>query len=173
MQLKDLIYIVIYITAVTLAGCGTATKAYRVVDPYELNKRKLSQTQPLYTPEYKLPYSKTEGVDYSNEKWGEIIDNQYKEYSNCLKTRIQKNPELSKLQTVKIIIVKDSKFDCKYHGGRCSGEYDSSLETIFVSRKDVGKKGLVPLLKHEWSHANGILEPDHSNYDRVKKCIKY
>lgn len=171
--MRNLTYIIIYLASVALAGCGTATKAYRVVDPYELNKQKLSETKTLYTPEYKLPYAKTRGVDYSNEKWGEMIDDQYKEYAYCVKTKFKKDPNLKKLQSINIIIVKDSKFDCKYHNGRCSGEYDSSLKTIFVSRKDLNKKGLVPLLKHEWSHANGILKSDHSNLNKVKQCTRY
>ena len=159
--------------SVIMAGCGTAAKAYRVVDPQKLNKEQLSKSAVLYSPEYKIPYAKTKGVDYSNRKWGEIIDKQYSEYSSCLEKKLKKDPGLKKIQKVKIIIVKDSKFECKYHKGRCSGEYDASLQTIFVSRKDIKKQGLVPSLKHEWSHVNGILKSNHSNLNKITVCTRY
>ena len=112
-------------------------------------------------------------MDYSNQQWGEFIDEQYEEYSYCTKVILKKDPKLKKLQKVKIIIVKDSKFKCDYHSRRCSGEYDTSLNTIFVSRKDFGKGGLVPLLKHEWSHVNGILESNHTNLNKIKVRTRY
>lgn len=171
--MRNLHYLVLFIASVTISGCGTAAKAYRVVDPYKLNKQQLSKTAPFYSTKYELSYAKTKGVDHSNRRWGEIIDEQYEEYSYCVKTKLKKDPQLERLQKVKIVIVKDSKFECKYHGGRCSGEYDHSLQTIFVSRKDFDKKGLVPLLKHEWSHVNGVMEPMHANHDKIKKCTKY
>jgi len=171
--MKIVIYILLLVTSLIAAGCATATKAYRVVDPHHIHKENLSKTKPLYSPRYKLPYAKTKGVDYSNQQWGEFIDEQYEEYSYCTKVILKKDPKLKKLQKVKIIIVKDSKFKCDYHSGRCSGEYDTSLNTIFVSRKDFDKGGLVPLLKHEWSHVNGILESKHANHNKIKVCTRY
>ena len=171
--MKYLVYSTLLIACIYLSGCGTTTKAYRVVDPYKLNKEQLSGITPHYSQKYKIPYAKTKGVDHSERRWGEIIDEQYAQYSRCVKSKLKEDPELEKLQGVKIIIVKDSKFKCEYHSGRCSGEYDSNLGTIFVSRKDFEKKGLAPLLKHEWSHVNGILSADHSNLGEVKKCTKY
>lgn len=156
-----------------LASCGTASKAYRVVDPRDINKDKLSKTSVRYTPKYKIPYSKTKGVDQTVEWWGNQIDKQYEEYSNCVRKKLNKDANLKKLRTVKVIVVRDSKFECKYHYGRCSGEYDSELNMIVVARKDFEKEGFVPLLKHEWCHANGILMSKHRNHEQVKKCTKY
>lgn len=156
-----------------MAGCGTASKAYRVMDPRDINKRTLSDLEPSYTSKYRLPYVKTSGVDQSNEWWSDYIDNQFSEYASCVKKKFRKDPDLKKLRDIKVVIVKDSKFECKYHGGRCSGEYDSSLGVIIVARKDFDKEGFLPLLKHEWSHANGILKSDHSNHEYVKRCTRY
>ncbi|MGI9534778.1 MAG: hypothetical protein ACR2NW_07490, partial [Thermodesulfobacteriota bacterium] len=139
--MKKLSYTLLLIASVIMTGCATATQAYRVMDPHHIHRENLSTAKPFYSPKYKLPYAKTDGVDYSNKQWGEMIDVQYGEYSSCVKTKLKEDPQLKELQQVKIIIVKDSKFKCKYHGGRCSGEYDPSLQTIFVSRKDFDKKG--------------------------------
>lgn len=158
---------------ILLAGCGTASKAYRVMDPKDINKDNLSKASAEYSPKYRIPFVKTKGVDQSIAWWGKQIDKQYAEYASCVKQKFKKDANLKKLRTIKIIVVADSKFECKYHKGRCSGEYDPGKKIILVSRKDFNKSGFVPLLKHEWSHANGILQSNHSNHSYVKKCTKY
>jgi len=72
--MKIVIYIFLLVTSLVAAGCATATKAYRVVDPYHIHKENLSKTQPLYSSKYKFPYAKIKGVGYSNQQWGEFID---------------------------------------------------------------------------------------------------
>ena len=171
--MKELILVPLLITSLFMAGCGTASKAYRVVDPRDIDKQSLSRTKASYSPKYKIPYAKTKGVDHSVEFWGEVIDGKWAAYSKCVKTKLKKNPDLKKIRKVKVVIVKDSKFECKYHGGRCSGEYDKSLQTIFVSKKDFDKKTRLPLLKHEWSHVNGIMQPKHANHNNIKVCTRY
>lgn len=164
---------IILAISLLLGGCGTASKAYRVIEPREIDKESLARLQPVYTKKYGLPFVITEGVDQSLSWWSAYIDTLYTEYEDCVKRKLKKDPGLNRLKGIKIIVVNDSKFDCKYHGGRCSGEYDSGLGVIIVARKDIGKSGFVPLLKHEWSHANGILRSDHSNHDHVKRCTRY
>ena len=161
------------ILMILLAGCGTASKAYRVMDPKDVNKDKLSKMPARYTPKYKIPFAKAKGVDQSMGWWASQIDKQLTEYATCVKHKFKKDANINKLKTIKVVVVTDSKFECKYHKGRCSGEYDPSKKLILVSRKDFQKSGFVPLLKHEWSHVNGILKTDHSNHGYVKKCTKY
>ena len=43
--MKELLFIPILITSLFMAGCGTASKAYRVVDPRDIDKQKLSRTK--------------------------------------------------------------------------------------------------------------------------------
>lgn len=167
--MKNLIIII----SLLITGCGTASKAYRVMDPRDVDKRSLADSNPRYTSKYRIPFVKASGVDQSYSWWSGYIDSLYGEYASCVRKKFKKDPQLEKLRTIKIIILKDSKFECRYHGGRCSGEYDSGLGVIFVARKDFGKEGFVPLLKHEWSHANGILKSDHSNHEYVKRCTRY
>lgn len=166
-------YRAILIICLLLSGCGTATKAYRVMEPRDIDKRSLADLDARYSSKYRIPFVKTEGVDQSYSWWSGYIDTQYEEYARCVKQKLRKDPDLGKLREIKIVIVQDSKFECKYHGGRCSGEYDSELGVIIVARKDLGKSGFVPLLKHEWSHVNGILKSDHSNHEHVKQCTRY
>ena len=163
----------VLITCLILCGCGTAAKVYRVADPRDVNRDSLTEMQPRYTSRYRIPYVKSDGVDQSYEWWSGYIDNQMTEYAACVRNKFGKDPQINKLKNIKIIIVKDSKFECKYHNGRCSGEYDAERNIILVARKDFGKEGFIPLLKHEWSHANGILKSDHSNLDYVQKCTRY
>ena len=171
--MKNLIFIPILLISVLLAGCGTASKAYRVMDPRDINKQSLSKTKAYYSPKYKIPYAKTKSVDHSEEFWGQVIDEKWAAYSKCVKTKLKKDPKVNKIRKVKVVILKDSKFECKYHGGRCSGEYDASLNTIFVSKKDFDKKTRLPLLKHEWSHVNGIMKSGHANHKQIKVCTRY
>ena len=169
----ELSKIILVLLGVYLIGCGTTAKIYRVVDPREIDKEQLSELQPKYTPRYEFKYVRNEGVDQSHDWWGDYIDNRYEEYSSCVKKKFKKDPQFKLLQDVKIIIIRDSKFNCKYHYGRCSGEYDKSLNIILVARKDFEKEGCVPLLKHEWSHVNNLISTDHGNLEVVKKCTKY
>jgi len=171
--MKNTIYISLFIISLFAAGCGTATKAYRVMDPRDVNKESLSKTKTYNSPKYKIPYAQTKGVDHSEEFWGEVIDEKWEAYSKCVNTKLKKDPDLNKIKKIKVVILKDSKFECKYHSGRCSGEYDASLSTIFVSKKDFDKKTRLPLLKHEWSHVNGIMESGHANHKQIKVCTRY
>jgi len=171
--MKKSIWIPLLILSLFTAGCGTATKAYRVVDPRDINKQNLSKTKAYYTPKYIIPYAKTKGVDHSEEFWGQVIDEKWAAYSSCVKSKLKKDPRLNKIKKVKVVILKDSKFECKYHSGRCSGEYDASLNKIFVSKKDFDKKTRLPLLKHEWSHVNGVMKSGHANHKEIKVCTRY
>lgn len=172
--------LVIFIIAVLLlvlsaTGCGTAGKVYRVFDPRDVNKQELAQTPPTaISQKYKFKIVLAYGVDQSKMWWGNYIDQEWEEYTSAMQKYYPDfNVKFSKLQSIKIIVVEDSKFECKYHKGRCSGEYDSSLKAIFVARKDFDKDGFVPLLKHEWSHANGLLKSNHSNHSEVKRVTRY
>ncbi len=171
--MKSSFFIPLIIISILLGSCGTASKAYRVVDPRDINKQSLSKSKAYYSPKYKIPYAKTKGVEHSDEFWGEVIDDKWEAYAGCVKKELKKDPKLSKIKKVKVVILKDSKFECKYHSGRCSGEYDASLSTIFVSKKDFDKKTRLPLLKHEWSHVNGVMKSGHSNHREIKVCTRY
>ena len=67
----------------------------------------------------------------------------------------------------------DGTFECRYHGGKCNGEFDPDAGLIIVSYKAFNRKGTLPLLKHEWAHAYGIMEPDHGNLKKVQMCTRY
>ena len=75
--MKNSISIPILLISIFLAGCGTASKAYRVMDPRDINKQSLSKSKAYYSPKYKIPYAKTKGVDHSSEFWGVVIDEKW------------------------------------------------------------------------------------------------
>ena len=101
-------YISLLVISIIAAGCGTATKAYRVVDPRDINKQILSKSKAYYSPEFKIPYAKSEGVNHPEEFWGGVIDEKWESYSKCVKTKLKKNPDLKKIRKVKVVILKDN-----------------------------------------------------------------
>lgn len=167
---------------VAIVSCGTLDKVRTIPFPNDIDKMELLGLEVHKTPVYDLPYSidRENGVDQPLEFWGEILDDRWQEFSDCIKRELGFYPSLEIVQSIRIIVVPQGKFECDYHKGRCSGEYDTSLNAIYVSRKDFNKDGFVPMLSHEWGHAlsrpNGeqIYKSDHSNKtDAVRTCVPY
>ena len=166
--------IVLILLLFVVSSCGTAGKVYRLANPRDIDKESLADRKPdVITSKYKFRLVILDYGGQTKSWWSEFIDSEYEEYSTCVKEKLGKDPDPDKLRKQKIIITRDGHFDCKYHSGRCNGEYDSGLNTIFLTRKALDREGFVPLLKHEWSHANGLLRSDHKNHDDLKICTRY
>lgn len=171
--MKELLLIIL--AAIFLSSCGTATKAYRLVNPHDINRKELSEMPPDVVSRkhgFKLVVRDYGGM--SKNWWSSYIDNLYDEYAACMREELGMDPRKDILNDVKIVVTEDGNFRCDYHGGLCNGEYDARLNTIFVARKAFGRTDMfIPLLRHEWSHANGTLRTDHANLDELIVCTKY
>jgi hypothetical protein len=96
------------------------------------------------------------------------VDSKFSEFSRCLK--IKDNGAKVKPY---LITVLDGTFNCKYHGGRCNGEYAPDNSLIIITYKAFNREGILPLLKREWAHAYGFLKSDDSNLDEIRRCTNY
>lgn len=97
----------------------------------------------------------------------EEVDRQFDDFAGCFGIREQA------IATQTPIMVVEGTFRCKYHGGRCNGEYDKERGLIIASYRAFSRRGILPLLKHEWAHLYEILRSNHSNLDEVRKCTTY
>jgi hypothetical protein len=139
-----------------------------VIDPKDVEKEDLKKLTSVNTPLHKLRVTTVKSLSDKNGKIVKEVDSQFIEFSRCMNIK----DEGAKART-NLISVVNGTFECKYHGGRCNGEYDSRNELIIVTYKAFNREGTLPLLKHEWAHAYGFLESDDSNLDELKRCTKY
>ena len=65
------------------------------------------------------------------------------------------------------IAIVNGTFECKYHYGRYNGEYDTDYRLLIVVNKAFKRRGILPLLKHEWAQIYGILRNDYRNLKKV------
>lgn len=166
MMRKVILVFLLFLPIIT--SCANVGRVSTVIDPKRVEKEDLKSIPHLTTPTYKFKVSSVKSL---SEKTGKIIsevDEQFTEFSRCMDIRDKGAKARSN-----IISVVNSTFECKYHGGRCNGEYDSRNELIIVTYRAFNREGTLPLLKHEWAHAYGFLKSDDSNLDKFKRCTKY
>lgn len=150
------------------AACANVGRVADVIDPQKVAKPELSSLPVITTPKYIFRVSIVESLIDKRKYIIAEVDDQFSEFEECAKVS-----DGGKEARHNLISVVDGTFECEYHGGRCNGEYDSARNLIIVSYKAFNREGLLPLLKHEWAHAYGILRPNHANLKEVKRCTTY
>jgi hypothetical protein len=158
----------IFILLPIIISCANVGRVSTVIDPKEVQKEDLKSLPSETTPVYKLKITVVKGLSDKRGKIMAEVDEQFKEFSRCM--GIKDRGEKARRYLISVV---NGTFECKYHGGRCNGEYDSRNELVIVNYKAFNREGILPLLKHEWAHAYGFLESDDSNLNEVKKCTKY
>ncbi len=151
-----------------LGACANVGQVKRMVDPNKLNKTKLKSLPTQTTPMYRFHVSTTKNLEGKQTRVVKEVDKQFASFEQCM--HIQDRGAEGRRNR---IVVVDGMFECKYHRGRCNGEFDPEYALIIVTYKAFNKDGILPDLKHEWAHAYNILAADHSNLKEVKKCTKY
>ena len=141
---------------------------HQTINPEQVSKDDLKDIPYELTPEHALKVSVSGNVPSNKEDVLINVDMQFTDFSRCYGLK-DSGREARKY----LIAVVDGTFECKYHGGKCNGEFDPHADLIIVSFKAFNRKGELPLLKHEWAHAYGILAQDHRNLKSVKKCTRY
>ncbi|MGQ0793131.1 MAG: hypothetical protein ACT4NX_03480 [Deltaproteobacteria bacterium] len=153
---------------ILLASCANAQRVSSVIDPKRVNKEKIQSAAVEITPVGRFNVAIPKGLSGRKVAILGEIDRQFLEFSRC--RSIADGGETARGFLISVV---DGTFECKYHGGRCNGEYDPTASLIIVTYKAFNREGTLPLLKHEWAHAYGFLNPDDSNLDELRPCTKY
>jgi len=151
-----------------VASCAGMSRVSTVIDPKRVEKGGLRGLPQVTTPVYKFRVTTVKGLSDKRNKIAGEVDEQFGEFSRCM--NIRDNGAKARPYLISVV---DGTFGCKYHGGRCNGEYDPGNEIIIVTYKAFNREGPLPLLKHEWAHAYGFLKPDDSNLGELTRCTKY
>lgn len=151
-----------------LISCANLRGASTIISPRKVDKGSLKSLEESITPACGFRVSVSPPLLDKKEKIKSNVDTQFREFSECMGitdngTRVR--PYL--------ISVVDGTFECKYHGGRCNGEYDADNNLLIVTYRAYNRKGILPLLKHEWSHVYGFLKSDDSNLNEIRRCTRY
>jgi hypothetical protein len=158
------------ILSLAAASCANMGRFTDIMNPEELSKEELQKLPYETTPGYRFMVAVEPGSAPGGEEFSllEDIDVRFTEFSECFGIT-----DGGKEVSGYLIAVVHGTFSCVYHRGRCNGEYDPDYSLIIVSYKAFNRKGVLPLLEHEWAHAYGILSSDHENLDEVKECTRY
>lgn len=149
-------------------SCANIGRITEIVDPEEVNRENLTNLPYQTSPEYGFKVGITRKVPGETGSILRNVDLQFTEFSGCYDIK-----DGGKDAGQYLIAVVNGTFECEYHGGKCNGEYDPANSLIIVSYKGFNRKGILPLLKHEWAHVYGILDNDHKNLKTVQKCTRY
>ncbi|MBI2486014.1 MAG: hypothetical protein HYW01_03470 [Deltaproteobacteria bacterium] len=166
MMRKVVLVFLLFLPMIT--SCANVGRVSSVIDPKDVEKEDLKSLPQVTTPLYKFKVTTVKSLSDKSGKIIREVDSQFTEFSRCMNIR----DKGSKART-NLISVVNGTFECKYHGGRCNGEYDSRNELIIVTYRAFNRERTLPLLKHEWAHAYRFLKPDDSNLDELKRCTKY
>ncbi|MER3446709.1 MAG: hypothetical protein C4291_07640 [Candidatus Dadabacteria bacterium] len=151
-----------------LISCANVLGVSTVISPRRVDKGDLKGFEESITPAYGFRVGISPQLSDKREKIISNVDTQFREFSGCM--GITDNGVKVKPYLISVI---DGTFECRYHGGRCNGEYDAENKLIIVTYRAFNREGILPLLKHEWSHAYGFLKSDDSNLDEIKQCTRY
>lgn len=162
----DLVFILSL--ALITASCANMGRITQIMKPEELSKESLKNMPYESTPAYGFRVGITPSVPAESEVILDNVDRQFSEFSACFGIT-----DGGKLAGEYPVAVVNGTFACEHHGGRCNGQYDPGISLVIVSYKAFKRKGILPLLKHEWAHAYGILNNDHSNLKTVQECTRY
>lgn len=158
--------LVLIVFAVT--GCANMSRFGEIMNPEELSREELLKLPAEKTPEYGFRVGIVNNLRGETDGILGNVDEQFSEFSRCF--RIKDGGADARRYMIAVV---NGTFRCEYHHGRCNGEYDSDYGLIIVSYKAFNRKGILPVLKHEWAHVYGILRDDHENLKEVRRCTKY
>lgn len=151
-----------------LISCANVRYVSTVISPRKVDEWDLQSLKESTTPEYGFRVSVNPQLSDKKDKIINNVDAQFREFSRCM--RITDTGARAKPYLISVV---DGTFECKYHGGRCNGEYDADNNLVTVTYRAFNRKGVLPLLKHEWSHVYGFLKSDDSNLDEIRGCTRY
>ncbi len=152
----------------TVTGCANMSRFGEIMNPEELSRDELLKLPAEKTPEYGFRVGIVNNLRGETGEILDSVDEQFSGFSQCF--RIKDGGEEAKRYMIAVV---NGTFRCEYHRGRCNGEYDSDYGLIIVSYKAFNRRGILPVLKHEWAHVYGILRNDHGNLKEVRKCTGY
>ena len=152
----------------TLTACANMGRFGQVMHPEELSKDDLKKMPYETTPKFGFKVSVERDLRAQEDVILRDVDEQFSEFSACFDIR-----DRGKVAREYLIAVVNGTFGCEYHNGRCNGEYDPEYPLLIVTYKAFNRRGILPLLKHEWAHIYGILRNDHRNLKEVQECTKY
>lgn len=152
----------------TVAGCANMSRFGEIMNPEELSRDELLGLPIETTPEYRFRVGIVNNLRGETDEILDNVDEQFSEFSQCF--RIKDGGAEARRYMIAVV---NGTFRCDYHHGRCNGEYDSAYNLIIVSYKAFNRKGILPVLRHEWAHVYGILRDDHKNLKDVKGCTGY
>jgi hypothetical protein len=151
-----------------LISCANVRGTSTLISPRKVDKGDLKSLKESITPAYGFRISVSPPLSDKKEKIIDNVDIQFREFSGCM--GITDNGARVRPYLISVV---DGTFECKYHGGRCNGEYDADNNLVIVAYRAFKREGILPLLKHEWSHAYGFLKSDDSNLNEIKRCTRY
>ncbi len=151
-----------------LISCANVRGASTIISPRKVDKGNLKSLEESITSACGFRVSVSPPLSDKKEKIKNNVDTQFREFSECM--GITDNGARVRPYLISVV---DGTFECKYHGGRCNGEYDADDNLLIVTYRAFNRKGILPLLKHEWSHVYGFLKSDDSNLDEIKRCTRY
>jgi hypothetical protein len=150
------------------ASCANMGLIMQNMNPEEVSKEELKKLHAETTPKYGFKVAKDGNVNADMSEILENVDYQFTEFSECFS--IKDGGEKAREYMIAVV---NGTFRCEFYFGSCNGEYDGDYGLIIVSYKAFSRKGILPVLKHEWAHVYGLLRDDHQNLKDVKWCTRY
>jgi hypothetical protein len=142
------------------------------IKPVDINKQELKTLHSVMTLENEIEVAMVPSL---YRKFGMIlpeVDRQFDEFRDCVIQYGFLDRVDDRIRQYRVAVVTDL-FECRFHRGRCGGEFDPGNGLIIVAYELIFRDEKIPLFKHELAHLYGILPPDHNNLERVKVCTKY
>lgn len=151
-----------------MSSCANMGHFKYIVKPEVVTKDEITNQPYEVTEKYQFKVVTVKALSKERPEILVQVDELYAEYSSCM--NVHDNGDAVRKFLIAIV---NGTFQCNYHYGMCNGEYDPKNNLIIVSYKAFKRRGTLPLLQHEWAHAYGALNADHSNLSSVIQCIKY
>lgn len=136
--------------------------------PEIFSKDEFINQSSLVTEKYHFKVITVESLSDKKQELSIQVDELFTEFSSCM--NVTDNCDRFRQFTIAIV---SSTFTCNYHYGMYNGEYDPKNNLILVSYNAFKRDGTLPLLRHEWAHAYGILNAEHSSLGSVIHCVNY
>jgi hypothetical protein len=161
-----------YLQSALMIMMGLCLFGCAYIKPVDINKQGLITLPSALTPENGIEVAVVPSLNQKLETILPEVDRQFDEFKGCVIANHFLDKVDDRIKQYRVVVVTDL-FQCKYHGGRCGGEYDPANGLIIVAYELFFREGTLPLFKHELAHLYGILKSDHSNHEQVKVCTRY
>ena len=146
----------------TVSVCANMGRFNQMLNPKALSKDDLQDMPYKTMPEYGYMVNVEREVPGQETLIIQNVDEQFSQFSACFDIT-----DRGKEAREYLIAVVNGTFECKYHYGRYNGEYDTDYHLLIVVNKAFKRRGILPLLKHEWAQIYGILRNDYRNLKKV------